>query len=68
LCNSFIFRRIYFWKDLICKAEEIVEKKFCRETGQGELLNALKLNNQINSLDKLDKNDELGFYRFTEIC
>jgi len=43
-------------------------KNFCRETGQGELLNAPKLNNQINSLNKTDENDELGFYRFTEIC
>lgn len=38
--------------------ERIVEKKFCRETGQGGLLNAPLLNNQIDSLTGRIKNDE----------
>jgi hypothetical protein len=44
----------------------IFEKKFCRERGQGGSLNAPKWNSQINSWAGMIKNDELGFYRFTE--
>lgn len=46
--------------------EGVFEKKFCRERGQGGLLNASKSNSHASSWTGLIKKNEFGFYRFTE--
>jgi hypothetical protein len=44
----------------------VFTKKFCWETRQGRLVIAPKLNSQENSRAGLIKNNEFGFYRFSE--